>query len=100
MNKQMATRIVSPNHLREQEEHDIQQEQYQDAIEKKMLEYLADPITLFRDNVQDFEPWVNADEFSEAVRTSDLAEIGYQLYRRMVQMAKQQVTEDAEKGYE
>ena len=90
--------MATPNHLREQEEHDIQQEQYQDEIEKKTLEYLADPITLFRDNVQDFEPWINPKSFAEAVRTNDFTEMGRQLFLRIFEMAKQQATEDAERG--
>ncbi len=76
------------------------QERYQDEIEKKMLKYLADPIELIFDNVLDFMPWTNAMTFEEAFRTEDLTELGRQLYRRMEQMAKQQATEDAEKGYE
>ena len=76
------------------------QERYQDEIEKKVLEYLANPITLFRDNVMDFEPWFSALEFEKAVLTRDFTEMGEQLYIRMEQMAKQQATEDVEKGYE
>lgn len=74
------------------------QERYQDKIEEKTQEYLADPITLIRDNALDFEPWMHEASFAFAFGLLDYTEMGRQLFIRMVVMAKQQATEDVEKG--
>lgn len=94
MTKPMAT----PNHLREQEEHDIECDKYQADIEQRVAELLADPVTLIHDNVMDFEPWDYKENFVKAFRTEDFTDLGRQLYIRMVDMAIEQATEDVERG--
>ena len=94
MNKPMAT----PNHLREQEQHDIECDKYHAEIDKRTTELLIDPVALIHDNVMDFEPWDNKYNFVEAFRTEDFTELGRQLYIRMMFLAGEQATEDVERG--
>jgi len=88
--------IPTPNHLREQEEHDIECDKYKDDIIQQTIKYISDPVSFIHDNVMDFEPWDNKGNFNKAFETRDFYELGRGLFFQIISMAEQQATEDVE----